>query len=229
MARFWGLLGLAVVATTLVAPPAAVQAAPLVYEYRVKHPTYGDIGTYVNVIERSGDTMQVTTTVHVRVKVFGAVIYREDADRTERWQGGRLVQFHGTTTKNGKRSDVNGEARGASFVITGPEGVFIAPANVQPPNPLSSDCLKSDVMMSAATGRLYTAQIIDGGDEVVTLNGRPYQTHKYEIDTDRPHIVWFDERGVPLMLQSVEHGGTVRLMLSNYPPETIHLAEAPPR
>jgi len=203
-------------------------AAPLTYEYRVKHPTFGNIGTYTNIIERTGDGVRVQTIVRIAVKIFGATVYREQADRMEQWKAGRLVYFHGTTQKNGRRIDVTGEARDGQFVITGPEGTYIAPADVQPPNPWSIDCLKSDTMLSSITGKIYPARITDQGEDTVTVGGQPHRARKYEVDTDRPHLVWFDESGVPVMLQSVEHGDTVRLTLTGYP-ETVNLAAAPPQ
>lgn len=204
--------------------PAA--AAPLTLEYRVKHPTYGDIGSYTNVIERTAEGVRVQTAVRIAVKVFGATLYREEADRTEHWKNGRLVYFHGITNKNGKRLEVTGEASGNQFAITGPEGTYLAPADVQPPNPWSPDCLRADTMMSSVTGKVYPARVRDNGEEIVTIAGQARRAHRYGIDTDRPHTVWFDERGVPVMLESVERGDTVRLVLSGYP-ETINVAAAP--
>jgi len=206
--------------------PAAAFGTPLVYEYRVKHPTYGNIGTYTNIIERSGDDVRVQTIVRIAVKVFGATLYREEADRIELWKDGRLVYFHGTTKKNGKHLEVTGEARGDQFVIAGPEGTFLAPADVQPPNPWSIDCLKSDSMMSSVSGKVYPARIAPGGEETVTIDGQPHRTRKFEVDTDRPHVIWFDEHGIPVMLQSIERGDPVRLTLTSYP-ENVNLAAVP--
>src|SRR5271154_1808936 len=118
MTRFSARLGLALLAMMGVGAPVAVHAAPLVYEYQIRHPTYGNIGTYVNIIDRTGDSIRVTTSVHVKVRILGMVAYREDAERTEQWQGGRLVSFHGVTTKNGKHYEVSGEARDQTFVVT---------------------------------------------------------------------------------------------------------------
>jgi len=211
-----------------VAGPVAADGAPLVYEYRVKHPTYGNIGTYTNIIERSADGVRVQTIVRIAVKIFGATIYREEADRIEQWKAGRLVYFHGTTKKDGKRLEVTGEARGNEFVVAGPEGTFVAPADVQPPNPWSIDCLKSDSMISSLTGKVYPARIAPDGEETVTIDGQAHRTRKFAVDTDRPHVIWFDERGIPVMLQSIERGDPVRLTLMAYP-ENVNLAAVPQR
>src|SRR5579871_6202940 len=94
------LLG-ALLAALPAADGAAIPAAE-VLSYRVKHAIYGDIGTYRNTIEQSGDTTTVLTEVHFKATLLGIVVHREDAERQERWRGGRLVFFHGVTTKNGR-------------------------------------------------------------------------------------------------------------------------------
>src|SRR5262245_52187362 len=86
-----------------VAGPKPAAAAPATYEYHVMHPTYGDIGSYTNYIERGADGVHVQTVARIAVKVLGVTLYRENADRTELWKNGRLVYFHAVTTKNGKR------------------------------------------------------------------------------------------------------------------------------
>jgi hypothetical protein len=225
MVRLIAILLLCACVGTIAGPrPAA--AAPATYEYRVMHPTYGDIGSYTNVIDRSGGDVHVQTVARIKVTILGVTLYRETADRNEVWKNGRLVYFHAVTTKNGKRVEVEGQADGDRFVVNGPEGTVTAPANVQPPNLWSSDCLRSDAMLSSVTGKIYPAQVHDHGEEVVNVAGQQRKTRKYEIDTDRAHTVWFDDRGVPVILQTIEDGDPVQLVLARYP-ESVNLAAAP--
>jgi hypothetical protein len=209
---------------TAAAPARAVDGPPLVFEYQIQHPLYGDIGTYINKITRSGDTTEVLTSVQVRVKAFGAVLYREASERAEHWRNGRLVGFQSVTDKDGKTFDVSGKAEGDSFAITGPEGTFTAPADVQPPNPWSVSCLKSSAMLSSMSGRIFSAKVIDEGPEVLPVAGQRVRTHKYEIDTDRPHTVWFNDAGVPLQIEADEDGQPVRLVLTHYPDQAQTMA-----
>lgn len=220
------LLGLSYVA---VLTPTPGRAEPLVFKYQIEHPSYGDIGTFTNTIIKNGLTIEVHTTVRVAVKFLGATLYRETSDRTESWHGHRLMTFRGVTDKDGKTFEVSGQAQGDHFVVNGPAGTFIAPADVQPPNPWSATCLKGDSMLSSVSGRVFTAHVIDRGEEVVTAAGQKFKAHKYEIDTDRPHTVWFDARGVPLQIQSTERGEPVRLVLTRYPDDAEAIAAVPPR
>lgn len=198
-------------------------------QYRIEHPTYGDIGTFTNTIIKDGARTDVETAVRVTVKILGATMYRESSDRFERWRSDRLVFFHAITDKNDHRFEVSGEAQGDRFVVKGPDGTFVGPADIQPPNTWSATCLKGDAMLSSLSGRIFAAHVIDRGTDDVTVDGHHYRAHEYEVDTDRPHLVWFDDRGIPLQIQSVEHGDTVRLELTRYPEHADMVAAAPPR
>lgn len=220
------LLGLSCAA---VVTPAPGRAEPLVFEYQIEHPTYGDIGTFTNTIVKNGPTTEVQTSVKVAVKFLGATLYRETSDRTERWHGHRLMTFHGVTDKDGKIFEVSGQAQGDHFVVSGPAGTFIAPADVQPPNPWSAACLKADTMLSSMSGKVFRARVSDRGEELITVAGRQFQTHKYDVDTDRPHTIWFDDRGVPVQIESTDHGDPVRLVLTRYPDDAQTVAAAPAR
>ena len=47
--------------------------------YRVKHAIYGDIGTYSNTVDQTGDVTTVLTEAHFKVSLLGIVVHREDA------------------------------------------------------------------------------------------------------------------------------------------------------
>src|SRR5215469_8143708 len=125
----------------------AVAETSAQFIYRVSHSTYGDIGTYANTVEPNQNGTTVQTKAHFEVNMLGVRMYREDAQRTERWQGNRLVSFHGVTDKGNGPVEVKGEARGNGFVITSSEGTITAPASVHPANPWSSGFLGSNTMM----------------------------------------------------------------------------------
>src|SRR2546423_631073 len=124
-------------------------------QYQVQHSKFGKIGTYTNMVQRAGDMTTVQTTAHFLVTMLGVGLHREDAERTERWRGGRLISFVGITKKNGDTIRIKGEASDTDFVITSPLGTFNAPAMVQPANPWSVRFLKtgSDGRLTASIGR----------------------------------------------------------------------------
>jgi hypothetical protein len=123
-------------AGVLIAGPAKAQSSAQ-FVYHVNHSVFGDIGTYTNTVEPTRDGVTVKTQAHFEVKMLGVRMHREDAERTERWQGNRLVAFRGVTDKGDGPVEVKGEAHGNNFVITSPQGTITAPWSVHPANPWS--------------------------------------------------------------------------------------------
>src|SRR6266851_5870089 len=114
----WLAIAIVGVLAGLVAAGPAVAETPAQFTYRVAHSVFGDIGTYTNTVEPTRDGITVQTRAHFEVKMLGVRMYREVAERTERWQGNRLVSFRGVTDKGEGPAEVKGEARGNTFVIT---------------------------------------------------------------------------------------------------------------
>ena len=197
-------------AAALAAPAAAAGES---YEYRVIHPTYGDIGTYTNLVQRVGDDTQVTSNLRIAVRVLGIVIYRQEARRSEHWRGQRLVSFDSVTVTNGDAMTVHGEARDGGFAITGPTGTVMAPADIHPSNPWSPMVLNSHVMMSTRTGQVLPVHVSGGETEPVALAGTTLRLHQYKIVSDKQQFVWFDDSGTPIAFRTAEHGTPIDFVL----------------
>ncbi len=207
-AAFFALL--AVVA----AGPAALAVAPMQLTYRVTHSTFGDIGTYTNTIEPTSSGTTVLTRAHFVVKMLGVKLYSEDAERTERWRGNRLVSFQGVTSKGSGSTVVKGAAEGNSFVISSPQGTITAPATVHPANPWSPNFLDSHTMMRPDTGRLERVSISGGQETTVTIDGAAVRAQKYEVDGSSRYTVWLDRQGVPVMFIVDDSSGKVTFTLA---------------
>jgi hypothetical protein len=192
---------------------APASAQPERYEYRVIHPKYGNIGTYTNVVDRLGDDTEVRTELKVAVRMLGIVVYRQEAHRTERWHGQRMVGFDSVTVTDGDRLEVHGEARDGGFLIRSPSGTVMAPANVHPSNPWSPMVLNSDAMMSTKTGKLIPVRVSGGEIEPVSLAGSTFRAHQYQIDGLHRDFVWFSDDGVPVAFRSDENGTMVDFVL----------------
>jgi hypothetical protein len=195
----------------VVAGPAAASTES--YQYRVIHPTYGDIGTYTNLVQRDGNDTLVTSNLRIAVRVLGIVVFRQEAQRTERWQGQKLISFDGVTTTNGEPMKVHGEARDGGFVITGPGGTVVAPASIHPSNPWSPMVLHAKVMMSTRTGQVLQAHVSGGETEPVALAGTTLRLHQYEVVSDKQQFVWFDDNGTPVAFRTAEHGTPIDFIL----------------
>ncbi|MBO0736073.1 MAG: hypothetical protein J2P48_05825 [Alphaproteobacteria bacterium] len=198
----------------LAAAGPAIAQGPAQFTYRVNHSVFGDIGTYTNTIEPARGGTTVKTQAHFEVRMFGVRMYREDAERTERWQGNRLVAFRGVTDKGDGPAEIKGEARGNSFVISSPQGTTIAPWSVHPANPWSSNFLRSTTMMRPDTGKLEQVRIGGGQPTTVRIDGATIPTVKYEVEGSTRYAVWLDPRGLPVMFRVDDDTGKVTFTLA---------------
>ncbi len=230
MARTQSLPTAAVVifAAALCAPAGPAHAETQIYEYAVEHPTFGDIGTYTNVVEQMGDRAHVESRLHVALRLLGFTVYEQDATRSEDWRDGRLVAFHGVTTTNGKSFAVTGQARGNRFVITTPDGTTLAPAGVRPSNPWSPRVLDAHVMMSTKTGKIEDVHITGGDLRPVTFDGKTRLLHQYFVEGRKRGVVWLDDHGVPVAFRVWEQGTPIELVLTSRPIPLSQTAMAPP-
>jgi Domain of unknown function (DUF6134) len=202
-----------ILAGLAVAAPAFAESSAQ-FTYRVSHSVFGDIGTYTNTVEPTRDGVTVQTRAHLEVKMLGVRMYREDADRTERWQGNRLVSFRGVTDKGDGPAEVKGEARGNSFIITSPQGTITAPPSVHPANPWSSGFLHSNTMMRPDTGKLEQVRVSGGQETTVKIDGASIPAVKYEVEGSTKYTVWLDTRGIPIKFLVNDDTGQVTFTLA---------------
>ncbi len=195
------------------AAAATSSAATEQLRYQVEHSKYGNIGTYTNVVQTVGDVTTVRTSVHLLVKMLGIGLHREDAERTERWQNGRLMSFAGTTKKNGETVEVKGTANGNDFVITSPLGTFTAPATVQPANPWSASCVKSTTMMRVDNGKIEKVQVSGGSETTVAIDGATIPARQYQIDGATKYKIWIDQHDIPVKFVVDDDSGEVTFTL----------------
>ena len=192
---------------------AAAPASPAVYIYRVQHPRYGDIGTYINNIVPRPDGVLVQTRVRVAVKLAYVTLYRLEADRQEEWRNGRLVAFSSTTEKNGKTTTVQGRAEGDRFVVEGPRGRATAPAEVWPANPWSPEILRAPKVIGTSTGRLLDVQVSGGGEDTISIRGQEIPAAHYRVFTDESNDLWFDRSGRLVKFTATEDKDLITLTL----------------
>jgi hypothetical protein len=215
--RHWNMLVFAAVIGVLAFVAAVGTGAaetPAQFVYRVSHSTFGEIGSYANTIQPTRDGVTVQTRVNFEVSLLGVRMYRENAERTEQWQGDRLIAFHGITDKGKGPVEVKGEARGNSFIISSSQGIVTAPASVHPANPWSANFLHSNTMMRPDSGRIEQVRIGSGQETIVKIDGASIPTVKFEIDGSTRYTVWLDGRGVPVMFIADDDTGKVTFTLA---------------
>lgn len=213
------LLAFSLVAGTSVSYAAVNNATSAKQElvYQVKHSKHGNLGTYTNVIERSGQETKVSTEGKLSVSLIGVPLFRQTFSRVETWRDGRIVAFRGVTTEDGKSQELSGKAQGDSFVLTTPEGTVTAPADVRIANPWSLDSIKGTSMLTPDKGRLEKVTLAKKEPETLNIRGRATPTEQYEIkrESAKSYKVWLDEAGTVVKFAAVEPDETITFTLDD--------------
>lgn len=191
----------------------AMAESPHELVYNVKHSVFGNIGTYSNLIEKSGATTTIKTTAHFLVTALGVGLHREDAQRVEQFLGDRLTFFHGVTVKNGETTEIKGQANGNNFVIDGPSGQVTVPASVKPANPWSTASIESSEMMRVDTGKVEKVSVSGGGQTNVNIDGASTSVREYDISGATKYKVYIDNHDTPVMFVVDDDSGQVTFTL----------------
>ena len=198
-------------------PLSAWAESPTRMVYQVRHSKYGDIGSYTNTVEQNADSTTVKTQGHIKVSILGIPAYRQDFDRTEHWKGSRLLNFHGETTENGKKTEVNGVAEGDHFKLVAPWGTATAPMDVRPANPWSDKMLNGETILTPDKGQLERVALTGGETVPLMVNGRSVAARHYRIQRPDPqnrYELWFDDDGVPVRFAEISPKETITFDLS---------------
>lgn len=214
----------------LLAPLAPAGAAET-YTYTVHHPSYGDIGTYTDIVSESDGVTRIDSQLRVAITMLGVVLYREEGDRSEIWRGNRLVSFQSVSNRNGERIEVRGNAGKDGFVVTSPTGTAVAPANVKPSNPWAIKELGAAVMVSTKSGKIWDVDVSGGEEATVSVDGKPVSARHYHVVAGMQEDkweVWFDRAGVPVRFQSIESGEPIDFILASPGGNAAAAEPAPP-
>lgn len=183
------------------------------FDYRAIHPVLGDIGSYTNVVRLDPGGAAVATRIDIEAKVLFVTAESIEADRSEYWSDGRLVQYESKTLRNGDPIHVSGRFDGTRFIIEGPEGQTAAPPTVVPTNAWSPHILQADVVMASETGRLYPASVTGGGRETVEVEGQQISARRYRVSADTDYDLWFDDSGRVVQFPTVSGGDTISFVM----------------
>lgn len=223
----WLLLLLVASGLLSIGTPAYAQERT--YSFSVVHSVYGNIGTFTASIARSGGTTRIDTHVRIAVKILGIVAHRKESDRTEIFQGDRLVSFQSATMTNGTRLDVGGEAKGDHFVVMSPTGVADAPADVAPSDPWLLRDRGVATVVFLETGRIVPTRITGGEPVMVSLQGATVATRHFAArgqgQQEMQHEIWLNDHDVPVKFRIIDDGVAIDFILTS-PLRDAAVAEA---
>jgi hypothetical protein len=160
-------------------------------------PGTGDRGTHVIKFKRAGDTLVVTHTVRVLVKILFITAYRFEADRTETWGGDRLTALKVHTNDNGTMLDVTASRDGDAVLVKGTAGVQHAPSDTSTPGPgwavLSAG---KHQLVDPDRGRILNVTVSAPVEVTITAGGKRYKCQRIQLSGDEESTQWFGADGV---------------------------------
>ncbi len=177
------------------------------------HPLYGDIGTLTDTINLSPDATRSDWRLRVAVKFLGIVVYRQKSDTTVIMLGNRLVSLQSITDKDGRHSEVHGEAQGDQFVVTATAGSFTGPATIAPSDPWALKRTGDGTMVYIDTGRMIDVRVSGGEYDTISVNGASVSARHFIVTGDKRQEVWLDNRKTPIMFRTVEDGTPIFFVL----------------
>lgn len=195
--------------------PAPATAGQMVYTYTVRHPLYGEIGTFTDTIGRTPDAMHIDGRLRIAVKFLGIVVYRQDSDITAVMRDDRLVSLQSITNKEGEFLEVRGEAQGDQFVVNATGGSFAGPATSLPSDPFVLKGTGEGSMIFTDTGQIIDVQVSGGDHSTVRVNGNPVSARRFVVEGVTRREVWLDSQGIPVKFRVVEGGTPIDFVLQH--------------
>jgi hypothetical protein len=201
------------IALSIIAGGTPALGQQRVYTYTVVHPFYGDIGTLTDTINLSPGTERSDWRLRVAVKLLGIVVCRQESDTTVIMLGNRLVSPQSVTEKDGRRSEVQGEAEGNQFVVNATAGSFTGPASIAPSDPWALKHTGDETMVYMDTGRKINVRVSGGDYDKISVNGALVSALHFTVTGDKRQEVWLDRRKTPIMFRTVEDGTPIYFVL----------------
>jgi hypothetical protein len=206
------------------------QAFQQIYTYTIIHPLYGEIGTFTDTINRSGEVTRIDSRLRVAVSLLGIVVYRQESDITEVLRGTRLISLQSTTDKDGVHVEVYGKAQGEQFLVNATAGAFAGPATVAPSDPWLLKGIGEGTVVFTDTGRIVAVNISGGGNEMLSMNGVTVSARHFIVMGEKRQDVWLDDQEMPIMFRVTEQGSPIEFILRDpaADADAIAIAQAKP-
>lgn len=212
--RLAGYAAALALAFTLIAAPdhrtaAAYDPPAGTIEYAIHHSKYKRIGTHSVSFSRNGGDLVVDVVIHIKVKLLFITAHSLEAERRERWRGGRLVAYRSRTDENSKLSNVDAALDGDALVINGAGGAVRADRPVFPTHPWNPDIVNRTLLMETKTGELLKVATRPDGEETIEVAGQPVVTRRYVMTGELERELWFDGNGNWIQLRFKRDGATL--------------------
>jgi hypothetical protein len=172
------------------------------------------IGRTTVDVDRSGDTVTVTSKTDIEVKVI-IVLYRFTQDVTETWKGDQLVSFKSQTDDNGTPHDVSITSSPKGLTIVADGKTSSAPTGAVPASFWSTRFTKAKALIHPDNGRVMNVSVKDVGPDQINVGGTPHQAQHYKVSAgkDYERDLWYD--GEQLVRVRIKDATTQGSMISS--------------
>ncbi len=159
------------------------------------------IGTHRLSFARQGDSLVVTTSIQLAVKVVGITAYRYAHQNREVWRGMELSSFESSTDDDGTPYAVRAVREPAQLKVerTGPGASGAAqasfPADLLPSTHWNSRQASQGFLLNAQKGIREKISVTTVGRENVRTSSGVIAATRYRYDGGVRMDQWFDDRG----------------------------------
>jgi hypothetical protein len=174
------------------------------------------IGEHVFRVTDHGQSADVDTRAHFRVRALFVPLYGYDHHDHEVWRDGCLATIDTETSDNGRQLAVHGHLTGDTFEVRGPQGAESLPACVKSFAYWDLPALGDHRLLNAQTGDYESVELSHHGTETIPAQGRRVQAEHYSLTAKSFTIdLWYSLAGDWLALES--HPGPARTLRYEIP------------
>ena len=161
------------------------------------------IGKHIFTFKRSGDELLVISKINFEIKKFGIVLYKYNAEGTEIFKEGKLIQFNSKTNQNGKYKYVNMKLENNEYTIDGSSYKGKAAFEFQLGTWWNHSIIKTPAQISAVSGRIIKQKVDFIGKEKVNFGEKTFNTLHFNFSSTDKKLtkgkkldadVWYDEK-----------------------------------
>jgi hypothetical protein len=172
------------------------------------------IGTNHIRVGHDGEETTVQNITHVAVNIGFLTLYKYDQTETERWVDGRFVAMNSKTDDNGTEHSASAKAKDGKIVIRGDDKVSEAPPTAVPLSLWNPSLVASELAFDPTDGTVQAVKVRDRGEEKVVIQGKSRPAHHYEIVSNYPQDVWYDDNHQIVQVElKGSDGSTIRYQL----------------
>lgn len=131
----------------------------------------------------------------LKIEALYITFYKMHYQSRSLWRDGKLGMLSARTDRNGKVTEVSGQAAGASLKGDGPEGPFTVPLGTYPTDHWNAGVIGSSELINTINGSVNKVRLVPQGVETVeTERGAIKATH-YKYEGEIQNDVWYDAEG----------------------------------